>query len=530
MQDLIFKNHVKVLFIIILGLMTASAITLADMANVDVPLPLLILGTLAAFLASCFIFYSKASMGQTMQIAITGILINAVIITGSHFLNLYSNMPHIILKPSFILNIDPLVIASGFVFSVLALCVGLKLGEPAKEKIEKAEEEIAESPEEQQEHEEQQKEPEKEQTEPVKTAKETVEISEEPAVEAMSLQDARKLLNGEAPEEKTEEPSWIEEPENGELASLEPEELSETIDLEAPEETLQLETAEEMPETKADYIPTDIRLVQNLSQKDTGQKGKIGSIGKLLVNNKNIENISESEEMLNSETTVITTVSGQKIYEKFDEIKNEFSCIKEMALIDDGGFIIANNFEDKQRVQIAGALVAGAYHTLQNYLSQISLTLPVRIFFETENTNSFIVKTKSEILFSVWEKDFKQVDYGPLDEIIEADDFENLDIIPYADLIKVEQFTVSNSEGTLVNSMGDAADSQLFAAVSSAMFENIKVFLMNIRMFNLTKLVVFTPQKTITIVKPEDKIVSFLTDAEESPNVSEELLKMEALQ
>jgi len=488
MQELIFKNHLKVLFIILAGLIASSAVTHAGMSNVDVPLPLLILGTLAAFLASCFVFFSKATTGQTLQITLTGILLNSAAITGSHFLNTLSGMPDIILKPAFILNIDPLVVATGFVFSIIALCVGLKIEDPAKKQ-------------------------------PPEQPPEAMEETD-PSPQTSEIPPAQEP--GQQTPAETEELFLAEKPPLQEMAEI-PEGL-------APLESMELNDNIE-PETKSqtDYIPINIRLVQAVAQKDTEQRGKIGSIGKLLISNKNLDNLIESEEMLDSETTVITTVSGQKIYEKFNEIKSEFSCIKEMALIDEGGFIIANNFEDKQRVQIAGALVAGAYHTLQNYLSQISLAMPVRIFFETENTNSFIVKTREEILFSVWEKDFKQVEYGPMKEIIEADDFENLDIIPYADLIKVEQFAVSDSVGTLVNSMGEVADSQLFAAVSSAIFENIKVFLMNIKMFNLSRIVVFTPKKTITIVKPEDKIVSFLTDAEEYPNVSEELLKMEAI-
>ncbi len=490
MQELIFKNYLKSVFLLVTGIIIASMASILGSFNiavpqvftlvltpVDIPLPLLILGTLAAFLGCCFIFYPKATMGQTLQIAITGVLFNAIIITGSYLLSGYLNAPQITVKPEFIMNFSLLIPGAGFIFSLLTLFSGVKL-----QKIEDIEPEQT---------------PEQapvEQTEPETPAGESFE--------SHTPQEIHKI----APKQE----------ETGDKETLEPLEPLELND---------------SPEVKSenDFIPTDIRLVQTSHSKETEQKGRIGAIGKLLVNNKNIEGLIESEELLNSKTNVITTVSGQKIYGKLDDLKREFSCIREMALVDSGGFILANNFEDKQRVQIAGALVAGAYHTIQNYLTQLSLDFPVRIFFETENANSFIIKTRDEVLFSIWNKEFQQVEYGPMAEILEEKDFSGIDIIPYADLIKVENFAVSDSEGALVNSFGDAESSKVFAAVSSAVFENLKVFLMNISLLNLSKIAVFTPQKTITIIKPRDKIVAFLTDSEDYPKVSEELLAMEEI-
>jgi predicted regulator of Ras-like GTPase activity (Roadblock/LC7/MglB family) len=210
-------------------------------------------------------------------------------------------------------------------------------------------------------------------------------------------------------------------------------------------------------------------------------------------------------------------------------LKKEFACIREVALIDKGGFVLANNFENKQRAQITGALIAGIYHTLQNYLAQISMGIPTGIFFETADSNSFILKTGEQVLFSAWDKDFSHIEYGPLVEIIEKEDFSNLDLRPYADLMDIKAFTIADTDGTLVNAMGDRGAAQGFAAVTTAIFENLKVFLMNIQLLKLSKIVVFTPETVVTIIKTGDKIISMLTEAENYPKISEELLKMEEI-
>ena len=483
MQELTFKNYFIALSLIISGIIASSAITLIGDISIDAPMPLLILGSFAAFLVCCFIFYPKATTGQTVQISILGILFNAFILLGVYLFNNYLNFFSISLKPEFVLSLNPLILGIGFLFSLTAIRISTK--------IEEIQEEI-------------QEEERKEEQQP------GTSYATEPARIPQTPLEIHKIQNSEHNEEPEDTES---------LNVLEPMELDDQIIIE--------------PDDKdKNFIPTNIRLIQNSASKDTEQKGRIGSIGKLLVNNKDIENLIESEEILSTKTNVITTISGQKLYEKLNELKNEFSCMQEMALIDSGGFILANNFEDKQRVQIAGALISGAYFTLQNYFSQLDLNFPVRIFFETDKNNSFIAKTKNELLFSIWGKEdqnFQHIEYGPMTEILDTEDFSELDITPYADLIKIEAFAVSDIEGMLINSFGDTERAQLFAAISSAVFENLKVFLMNLRLTNLKKIVVFTPQKTITILKTRDKIVSFLTDAQEYPKVAEELLKIEEI-
>ena len=496
-------------------------------------MPVYILGALTAFLIMSFIFYPKANLGQTLQIAILGILINAVNFTGSYYAGQYFKLSAITLNPEFILYLNPVIIGTSLLFSILALCAFVKIMEVQVISVEK--QGIVEI---------QKEEP----TENTEISENTVVVEEEKPVnigEVYSSTESVESVQESSSHEIEATPCTYAElfPESHKQEEKPQEEdFSEYLagdDLEereirSDEDECVLLIEEKPASTKnIEFIPTNIRLSDTQTTRKTESKGQVASIGKLLVNDKKIENVIESNEsleegILDSRTNVITTISGEKIYEKFSEMKDKFDCIREIALIDKGGFTLANDFEDKQRAQIAGALIAGVYHTLQNYVAQLSLDFPVRIFFETAGANSFIVKTADEVLFSTWEKEFKHVDYGALEEIFAIEDFSLVDMTPYTDLMKIENMAVADIEGNLVNSL-EAENSEQFAAVTSAIFENLKVFLMNIQLVKLSKIVIFTPKNVLTIAKDNDKIVSILTDSEDCPKISEDLLKMEEI-
>lgn len=545
MQELFFKNYLKALFILIVGVVLASGAAYFEFGLIGIPMPVYILGLAAGFLVISFISYPKATIGQSLQIAISGILINAISLYGVYFANNFLELPPISLKPGFILDLDPTIVVVTFVFAVITLAVMISFEQIELESQEEAAlgSNVITPP-------------------PVEDEK--IALPEEENVKVREIEDSTPVS---AP---TEYESLY--PEAAKYTHAEKEPVKDEIDLQAESEvseemdlmleddeeatlhdeymSLEPETTEEQPKEQAvspkltddsdnevdsqDFIPLNIRLSEGKQEKLVENTGKIGSIGKLIINNRDIENIIESTESSegrgeNSRTNIISSVSGEEIYKKFSELKKEFTYIREVALIDKGGFVLANDFEDKQRVQITGALVAGSYHTLQNYLAQISMQTPTGIFFETAESNSFILKTGEQILFSSWDKDFKHIEYGPLVEIVEKEDFSGLDLRPYADLMNIKLFTIAGSDGALINSIGDTEAEQKFAAVATAIFENLKVFLMNIQLLKLSKIVVFTPYNVMTIIKTGDKIISMRTDAENYPKISDELLKMEEI-
>jgi len=282
------------------------------------------------------------------------------------------------------------------------------------------------------------------------------------------------------------------------------------------------------------FIPTDIRLIETSISKDNQSKGKIASIGKLLVNNRDIEGVIESgaansEGNIEGKTNIVSSVSGEHIYEKFNKLKQEFEHIREIALIDKGGFILASNYEDKMKIHITGALIAGAYHTLQNYLAQISFKHPQKIFFETENSNNFIMKTNDEFLFSIWDKEFKHVDYTVLEGFIEGEAISEADLTPLIELNQIKNFAASDGTGRLVKSIDNTENSEKLAIISSALFENLKVFLLNIQLLKLSRITIFNDEEVITIQKFNDEIATFITPVDGLVKISDNFLKMDEI-
>jgi predicted regulator of Ras-like GTPase activity (Roadblock/LC7/MglB family) len=544
-QELNFKKPLTSVLLFLIGIIACSALSLLHLAHMEIPLPVITLGFFAGYLLCTFIFQPGATTGQSMQITIMGIVIAALTLLASSYCVGFIGLTDISIKTDFILSINPLSLGISF---FAGLIVSNKLMKLEKVNPEKPVPQI--------------KEEQKTatgvnitglnkndglETVPFSVKQDTPNIMEkEDSGEDFPPSEPKNLYEEIYPQKTSKEtPNKSEElyfedftakeiknaPQNYILPSLKEENI---LDLNQVQSNAEKYQPRNINPENPDFIPTNIRLIETPTVRESETKGKMASIGKLLVNNKDIENLILNNETAregssNGKTNIISDISGQKIYEKFSEIKKEHSQIKEMALIDKGGFILATNFEDKQKAQITGALVAGAYHTLQNYLVQLSLDLPVRIFFKTENALSFIYKTSNELLFATCDKDFSMIEYGPIAEVLEAGNLYEINLTPYADLMKIEKFTMSDIDGRMLNSLDNSDESHNFCAVSSAVLENLKVFLMNIQLYKLSKIFIFTSEKVLTIYKNDTTIASLLTPIDEFPKISESLLNMEEI-
>lgn len=551
MQELKFRNFIPSLFALIAAITISTASNYINISPFSLPVPLLIIGIFAGFLVLNFISYPKATTIQILQLSITGVFINALVLVTAIYGIKYFNLASITLDSDFILSVNPLTPSLSFIFSYLTLISVVRFEDKivVPKKFKDKENKQAEQ-----------------QTEDIepevipfetKKAEKPVKISEK--TDESTPEKPKSLYEELYPQAKTE-PESVKEPEEKEfLLDFSQEESQKAISkdekpTESKEEFIELDSlpslnleekpqenktqpappAEDNSEEYFDFIPTDIRLVEAPVSKDNDSKGKIAAIGKLLVNNRDIENVIESsvaiaESGIEGKTNVLSSVSGEQIYEKFNRLKQEFEHIREIALVDKGGFILASDYEDKININITGALIAGSYHTLQNYLSQIPFIQPERIFFETENSNNFIIRTNDEFLFSVWNKDFAHIDYSALQSFIDNETISDADMTPLVELGQITNFAASNGSGELINSLDDSNESKKIAAVSSALFENFKVFLMNIKLMKLKRITIFNPEEVITINKFDDGIASFITPIDGLVKISDEFQKIEGI-
>jgi predicted regulator of Ras-like GTPase activity (Roadblock/LC7/MglB family) len=544
MQELKFKNFLPTIVIFIIAAAASAGAAFLNTNQIELPLPLLTIGLFAGFLIMSFICYPKATTMQTVQITITGVFLNAGVIALALMAMKQANIG-VSINSDFMLQINPLTPAISFLFSFISLISLIKFEnitdkqekltviheeQPLKEEIPLEAEKIAFNIDKKDEN------IEKVQINEAKTEEKPKSAYEELYPQAkLALFDKKEeseqtefLLNFSEEKTSTKQETFLPLDELPDFA------LEEKVPVQTATATLNIEQTkieDESEEEYFDYIPTDIRLIEAPASKEKESKGKIGSIGKLLVNNRDIEGVIEAGTISSSEnkTSVVSSESGEEIYEKFNKITGQFSQMKEIALIDKGGFVMACNCSDKMKMNITGALIAGAYHTLQNYLMQISFKNPQKIFFETEDTNNFIIKTGEELLFSIWEKEFKHIDLGELNEFLEAEEISASDFTPLIDLEQIKSFTMSDINGEMILSSGNADKAKKQAIIAAAVFENLKVFLMNLQMLKLKRISIFNAEETLIIQKNNDNIISFKTESDGMIKISDEFKKLEEI-
>jgi len=555
MQELKFRNFMPSLFAFIAAVIISGGVSCINISPFGLPAPLLIIGLFAGYLILVFLSYPKATTAQVIQLSMTGVFLNITVLAATVYAIKYFNLSNVALNSEFIISINPLTPPLSFLFSYITLISFVKF----EDKVIETKKTHAQK-EKQAENKVEDIQPETISFENFKILKSVEENTEILNKNKEAIEEKPKSLYEEIYPQAKNETESIQEPQEQEfffgLNEDEPQnktEITEEKPLNLSDEFIQLESFpsiqinESFKENKTninppqqekeeyfDFIPTDIRLVEAPVSKENKSKGKIAAIGKLLVNNRDIEGVIESgaavaEGSNEGKTNVFSSVSGEQIYEKFNKLKLEFAHIREIALIDKGGFILASNYEDKMKIHITGALIAGAYHTLQNYLAQISFNHPQRIFFKTENSNNFIMKTNNEFLFSIWDKDFKHVDYSVLQGFLESETILDADLTPLVELNQIKSYAISNSAGQLVKSADNTENSENLAIISSALFENLKVFLMNIQLLKLSGITVFNSEEVITIQKFNDEIAAFITPLDGLVKISDDLLKMEEI-
>lgn len=542
MQELKFRNIIPSLFAFVVAVAASIGSSYIIIHSFDLPVPLLIIGLFAGFLLLNFIAYPKANTAQIMQLTITGVFVNAIVLIAATFGIKYFHLTSIALNSDFILSINPLTPALSFLFSFITL-ISLVLFEDkainSKKTANKKEKQVKKPTEETQ----TEIIPFEGKKEVLNKTEEKIEEKPKSLYEELYPQAKSEALNRKEPQEnefflglnEVESIKKVEVKEkNEEFIEIEP---LPAINFEENNQSRKItpSSAKNDDDEYFNFIPADIRLIDAPVSKDNESKGKIASIGKLLVNNRDIEGIIESSAAITeagseSKTNIVSSVSGENTYEKFNQLKQKFAQIRELSLIDKGGFILASSqSEDAMKTNITGALISGAFHTLQNYLAQISFKNPQKIFFETENSNNFILKTNDEFLFSICEKEFKSVDYSVLEGFIENETISEVDLTPLIELNQITNFVIADGAGKLVKSMDNSENAEKLAIISSALFENLKVFLMNIQLMALVRITIFNSEEVITIQKCNGEIASFVTPIDGILKISDDFVKIEEI-
>lgn len=266
------------------------------------------------------------------------------------------------------------------------------------------------------------------------------------------------------------------------------------------------------------FIPDNIRLVDDLEKKPSPlvDEGIISSIGKLLINQRDVENIIEIKSVINQVgqdsdgSNVVTKLLGEQLLTKLQKISDVYFLIKDLTLANKAGFVIASLIEDSKRQYTIGALASGGFLTLQNYLLRIGVKNPEKIFFVMENSVNSLFKVDNFIFYFSCDKDFKLFEYNDLEVFMRSESVNNIEL----DKLKNANYNIdavtSTLNGDFMYSLN--AKNEAYSSIFSAIFENLKIFIKNIQNEKLSEIVIFSDNKIITLKKYDETILSFITD------------------
>lgn len=545
------KSLILSFFIIVLGIIIASASLIAPFSifSLHIPLPVHLIGVLAAFLILNSFLYPKASTTQIVIYSIFNLVIYTVILTASIFGVKLTHLKTLSIENNLLSSINPLITAIGLIASFFALRVSLfyetiKTTAPLPQKVTPSVDATEPKP--------QKPEIKQELTKNKHEISDSIKPEQpisKPQPQVIVNQPEVIIIKQEIKEPIQEPAPIIKEqvasiPENNDVDeylqenNLNNSELEALPDIffdadEAPlEEKTQPESdngaeAGSNPQPRFNYeviefvdydsetdsknLPQNIRLVEGIKNKNTEIGGTISSIAKLLVNQRDIENIIQINDIMQQigcstgNSQIVTLDRGIKIYEGFNKIKVDYTSVKDIALIDQSGFIIASIIESIRNEQTTCAIAAGTFLIIQNYVNQLSRETE-KIFFETDDSNIALIKINiansdsGKILYYSCSKDLKLVEYNELSNILDNNEIVETDFDLLKDYQEIKTAVIKQDIGSIIKISGED-DIKKIAAIGSTIFENSKVIISNINPAKLNKINIFTPSKILTLKK-----------------------------
>ncbi|MEI7475581.1 MAG: hypothetical protein WCK67_12470 [bacterium] len=259
------------------------------------------------------------------------------------------------------------------------------------------------------------------------------------------------------------------------------------------------------------FIPENIRLANNLSDRKEEKEGKITSIGKLIVNERDIENLIELGSIGhagNFRTNIVSVEAGNQSNEIFSKIKEICSKVTTVSLIDKSGFILKSNIGNLHLEQTIGAVAAHAFMTVQNYVSQLAFNSIDNIIFNT-TTSSILLNLSKDKIYALEIADNNNFKTSEISEILKAKSLENIEI---ESLLINDEVMAALFVDTNENNEEKDEELKKIASISSSIFDNLAIFVINIQTQPLESVIIFEKSKSLVIKKIEDKLAIFIIE------------------
>lgn len=347
--------------------------------------------------------------------------------------------------------------------------------------------------------------------EPVKA-----EISEEPQFETLEPLGELPELAGDLEDlsETVSEPeisvSEVPEPEVVKPEIIVPEK-KESIPV--ARDTITVRTEVNMSDQPAPYIPA---LNESPRSKDVDSAGRITSIGKLLVDHRDIENIIETNALMQGISTdatmtkIISAVAGGKTNEKLSTLSS-LDGVKYSFIVNDAGFVQASTLNDIHKEQVLGALASGCFGIISNSLNKLGFQPAKDISFETNTCSIILHRHSSNIITIFIDSEVSLYSLNAVNEsLVTAAEREPKDLIStFTSINGIIGVVLSNKEGDLVASrlIDESKNPHNIAKVLPAFYNNLAVFAKNMDDSTLRKAVISTGNELLLFTSLSDNIL-----------------------
>ncbi len=279
-------------------------------------------------------------------------------------------------------------------------------------------------------------------------------------------------------------------------------------------------------------ISGNIRVVEVQENEEEAQ-GSIASIAKLLVNQRDVENVIQINEIMQQigcdtgNTKVVSMNKGIEIYESFNKLKVDYPQIKDMAIVEQNGFIIASYFENKRKEQTCCALGSGIYLIVQNYLAQLNLS-PERIFFVFDDQTISINNLNDQVFYMSFSNTLNILEFNQSEIFLNKQNITESDYTSLQQTDGINRAILTHSNKTVV-SIYNEDNIKKYTSVSNAIYDNLRVFLMNILKGTLKHIILSCDNETLVISKKEQQLLILGYAPDSTVKVSNKINEIENL-
>lgn len=308
----------------------------------------------------------------------------------------------------------------------------------------------------------------------------------------------------------------------GELPDI-VEEKEEPLKRDFSEETVdQLDSTVTYKSTEDYVVP---RLAETPTSKEHESGGKITSIGKLLVDHRDIENIIETNALMQSvgsditSTKIISAIAGGKTNEKLAAL-GDLEGINATVIVNDAGFIQASTLNDLQKEQVIGAMASGTFGVISSTLSKMGFQPAIDITLKSDAQSLVLNKLTNNIIAIFVDANSSVYDTEDITQLLSSTgEMENAKLLELISSINgVIGTIISDEKGNLLLSklVDDSKNPEYIATMLPAFYSNLGVFIKNMDQGLMMEAIISTGNEIILFTKVNTNIIMLYA----TPNTS----------